>query len=210
MLTKNCIRQTTARYWINSKAEQYIRRYLRPLSFWERQQSSFLRGRWQADCERRNERARQRRGRGAQRSTRGRSPPRTLCGRATATAPRCVPVARARAASWAAAAARNRLLCRDEHYRAIAEMLLIMLPDKPALCRVLPITRSTFHERRPLDNRYLVTGAAESPTERIYDTHHVSTIMWLMLVGMQIVLLLLKLNLYYNEEISSNKSLPRP
>lgn len=45
---------------------------------------------------------------------------------------------------------RRRLLSRDLG----AEMLLIMRPDKPALCRVLSVIR-IFHERRAQRNRYM-------------------------------------------------------
>lgn len=46
---------------------------------------------------------------------------------------------------------RRRVLSRDLG----AEMLLIMRPDKPALCRVLSITRTIFHERSAQRNRYM-------------------------------------------------------
>lgn len=46
---------------------------------------------------------------------------------------------------------RRRVLSRDLG----AEMLLIMRPDKPALCRVLSITRTIFHERSAQCNRYM-------------------------------------------------------
>lgn len=46
---------------------------------------------------------------------------------------------------------RRRVLSRDLG----AEMLLIMRSDKPALCRVLSITRTIFHERSAQRNRYM-------------------------------------------------------
>lgn len=78
-------------------------------------------------------------GRAAARTARLRSP-RTLC-----------IVSRCPALRYTFVSRRRRVLSRDLG----AEMLLIMRPDKPALCRVLSITRTIFHERSAQRNRYM-------------------------------------------------------
>lgn len=56
-----------------------------------------------------------------------------------------------RASEYTFVTPRRRALSRDLG----AEMLLRMRPDKPALCRVLSITRRIFHERNAQRNRYM-------------------------------------------------------
>lgn len=74
-------------------------------------------------------------------------------------------------ASWADAGAqrtafvtRRRALSRDLE----AEMLLIMRPDKLALCRVLSITRRIFHERSAQRNRYMPPRLSSSLGDALF------------------------------------------
>lgn len=129
-----------------SKREQCLHRYLCPLSFGERQQSSFLRGCWQA--------ARQRRSTAVAYNVQRSSWYEITLRLTFSSQPivrRSARSALRRTSPYTFVNRLRRLLSRDLG----AEMLFIMRPDKPALCRVLSITRRICHERNAQRNRYM-------------------------------------------------------
>lgn len=126
-------------------------RYVYLLSFGERQQSSFLIAGWQASRDTKPDGGR------LPVAHKGQVARDHLTLAAARAAPpqhrRAQPlcIVRRRASEYTFVTPRRRALSCDLG----AEMLLIMRPDKLALCRVLSITRRIFHERNAQRNRYM-------------------------------------------------------